>query len=167
MKKEILKQNRFLDIVMTMLIQLASESTCHRSKCASIIIPKDDFLNERNIIIGHGCNSLPCNKQISACAKDFLPANFKSDKTCCVHAEQRAIMCALDQKYKLKDSYLFFIRLSENNQPLHAGDPYCTICSKMALDSGIGKFCLWHKEGWTAYDTEYYNNLSFQFNQEK
>ncbi len=164
MKKEILTQNRFLDIVMTMLIQLASESTCHRSKCASIIISKEHFDKEQNIIIGYGYNSMPCNKQSSTCAKDFLPENFKSDKTCCVHAEQRAIMCALDQKDKLKDSYLFFIRIDENNNPIPAGDPYCTICSKMALDVGISKFCLWHKEGWVAYDTEYYNNLSFQFN---
>jgi len=36
--------------------------------------------------------------------------------------------------------------------------------SKMALDNNISKFVLLHKEGIGVYDTEEYNNLSFNFN---
>lgn len=46
---------------------------------------------------------------------------------------------------------------------LKAGKPYCTICSKMALDVGIAEFVLWHEEGITVYDTKEYNELSFQY----
>jgi hypothetical protein len=33
----------------------------------------------------------------------------------------------------------------------------------MALDAGISYFVLWHEEGWTAYETNYYNKLSFEY----
>lgn len=46
-----------------------------------------------------------------------------------------------------------------------AGKPYCTICSKLALDVGIKEFALWHEEGITIYNTEEYNTLSYQYNE--
>lgn len=140
------------------VIEYASISTCKRSKCGSLIVSND------SIIIGRGYNSMPCDKD-TACFKDTLAPTFKSDKNCCVHAEQRAIMDALKDRHSryLKGSDLYFIRLDENDKPIHAGKPYCTICSKMALDVGIKRFILWHEEGWTAYETEYYNELSFQY----
>ena len=135
------------------LIRLAAQSTCKRSKCASII-------TNNGAVIGQGYNSMPCD-QTGECFKDTLPSTFKSDKTCCVHAEQRAIINALQNGCDVKDSSLFFLRFDENMNPQHAGKPYCTICSKMALDVGISKFYLWHEQGWTAYDTKTYNELSF------
>lgn len=138
------------------LTKIAQMSSCHRSKCGSIII-KD------NKIIGKGYNSQPCNIE-GECFKDDLPKDFKSDKTCCIHAEQRAILDSLrNSPDDIIGSILLFIRLDENNNPKHSGDPYCTICSKMALDIGISKFVLWHEEGWVAYETNYYNKLSFKY----
>lgn len=32
----------------------------------------------------------------------------------------------------------------------------------MALDVGIKYFNLWHTNGWVAYNTDYYNKLSFK-----
>ena len=87
-----------------------------------------------------------------------------ADKTCCVHAEQRAIMDALKKNsQELKGSTLYFIRLDLDNNILKAGRPYCTHCSKLALDSGIKQFVLWHEEGIALYDTEEYNELSFKY----
>lgn len=144
-----------------MLVNTAAKSTCHRSKCGSILLSKE------NKVIGVGYNSMPCNVK-AACFKDGLAPGFKSDKTCCVHAEQRAIMDALKKNPDdVEGSLLLFIRLDDNDAPKHSGEPYCTICSKFALDAGVGKFALWHKEGWTAYDTDYYNELSFQYGQPK
>lgn len=138
------------------LVEIARNSTCHRSKCGSIII------NSSNEIIGVGYNSMPCD-ETKSCFKDSLSDTFKSDKTCCVHAEQRAIFNALSiSPDTLKGSSLYFIRLDDDNNPKHSGEPYCTICSKMALDVGISTFCLWHKEGWTGYEANYYNQLSFK-----
>jgi len=152
MNKEIIKIDNKL---FEELVNTARKSTCCRSKCGSIIV-------KNGRVIGIGYNSQPCDI-VSECFKDDLDKEFKSDKTCCIHAEQRAIFEAL--KYNPRDilnSTLFFIRLDENNNPKHSGDPYCTICSKMALDVGVSNFVLWHKEGWTSYETDYYNKLSFK-----
>lgn len=145
------------DELFTQLVEVAKKATCHRSKCGSLIISLDGE------VISDGYNSMPCYI-VEDCFKDGLATTFKSDKTCCIHAEQRAIMNAFkNSPDKVKGSTLLFIRLDENDAPKYSGEPYCTICSKLALDAGISRFCLWHKEGWTAYETKYYNELSFQF----
>lgn len=137
--------------------KIAKNSTCFRSKCGTVIV-------NDNKIIGMGFNSPPLNEHIDHCIKDELPLNFKSDKGCCVHAEQRAIMEALEENSdKVKGSRLYFIRLDENDNIKYSGNPYCTICSKMALDCGVAEFVLWHKEGITVYNTNEYNTISFQF----
>ena len=136
---------------------LALKSSCFRSKCGSVII-------KENEVIGEGFNSPPLNKKLESCLKDSLPDNFKSDKSCCVHAEQRAIMDALkNNSDKLIGSRLYFIRLDAEGKMSKAGLPWCTICSKMALDCGISEFVLWHDNGITVYDTEEYNKLSFEY----
>ncbi|MBS3127080.1 hypothetical protein J4228_02860 [Candidatus Woesearchaeota archaeon] len=137
--------------------EVALHSTCFRSRCGTVIV-KD------NTIIGEGFNSPPQNECLESCLKDTLPASFKSDKTCCVHAEQRAIMDALRRNSaKIERSQLYFIRLDEQGEKQYAGDPYCTICSKMALDVRIGEFVLWHEQGICVYDTKEYNARSFRF----
>lgn len=137
--------------------QFAKNSTCERSKCGSVIV-------NDNTLIGRGFNSMPCNK-VASCFKDGLDGNFKSDKTCCVHAEQRAIINALEGNFPLllEGSRLYFIRLDGNDQPKKSGEPYCTICSKLALDVGVREFVLWHEKGITVYDTDEYNEYSFLY----
>jgi len=139
--------------------EIAKNATCLRDKCGSIIV-KD------NEIIGEGFNS-PANNLESQrrCLKDKKELHEKvKDKTCCVHAEQRAIFDALSKNAnKIKDSRLYFMRLDENNNLTKAGKPYCTICSKSALDVGIKEFVLWHNEGITVYDTEEYNLISYNY----
>lgn len=136
---------------------VAKDAKCLRSKCGSIIV-KD------GVVIGAGYNSPPGDVCIERCLKDDLPANFKSDKTCCMHAEQRAIRDA-DRRYPdlVAGSTLYFIRLGEDGVPKRAGKPYCTICSKATLEAGIGEFVLWHDEGVCVYGAKEYNDLSFQF----
>ncbi|MDO8511434.1 MAG: hypothetical protein Q7S55_04690 [Nanoarchaeota archaeon] len=135
----------------------AAYASCFRSKCGSVIVKNDQ-------IIGKGYNAPPLDVKLEYCLKDSLPLNFKSDKTCCMHAEQRAIMDALQHHPdKLPGSRLYFIRLDEQGQKKKSGDPYCTICSKFSLDAGIGEFVLWREEGLCVYDTVEYNELSFKF----
>ncbi|MBR9678324.1 MAG: hypothetical protein GOU97_03485 [Nanoarchaeota archaeon] len=143
------------------LVGLAS--TCHRSKCGSIIV-------KNNEIIGAGYNSPPRDEKLKKCFKDEIPVNFKSDRTCCVHAEQRAVMDALKKNPdKIVGSAIYFARLEEKGRIKKSGRPYCTICSKMVLDAGIAEFVLWHekevweREGIYVYDTREYNDLSFQY----
>jgi len=139
-------------------MDVAKNSPCFRSKCGSIIV-KD------GIIIGEGFNAPPLGKKLDRCFKDDIPKNFKSDRSCCIHAEERAIMEALRKHHdKIVGSRLYFIRLdTATDEKMYAGQPFCTICSKMALDSGIKEFVLWHKEGITVYDTDEYNDLSFKY----
>ncbi len=136
-------------------IKVAEQSPCLRSKCGSVVVSGGE-------IIGRGFNSPPGNVVLEKCLKDALPDDFKSDKTCCVHAEQRAIMEAFSlNSGKIKGSSIYFIRLDLENKVITAGKPYCTICSKMALDSGIKEFLLWHEKGIRVYDTFEYNEISF------
>ncbi len=135
----------------------ATYAACFRSKCGSVIV-KDDQ------IIGKGYNSPPSDTKLEYCLKDALPVDFKSDKTCCMHAEQRAIIDALQHHpEKLPGSRLYFIRLDEKGEKKKSGEPYCTICSKMSLDAGVAEFVLWREEGICVYDTKEYNELSFKF----
>lgn len=124
-------------------VQVALGSTCQRAKCGSIIV-------KNNEVIGSGFNSPPQNKEYQrrcSYSKELYPKKV-TDKTCCVHAEQRAIIDTLkNNSDKLVGSRLYFIRLDKNDKPSHAGKPYCTHCSKLALDVGISEFVLWHEQG--------------------
>jgi len=137
----------------------ALKSTCARSKCGSVIVKDKE-------IIGRGFNSPPKNLESQArCECDKSNFHEKvTDKTCCIHAEQRAVMDTLkNHPEKLSGSRLYFIRLDGDGEISFAGKPYCTICSKMALDTGIKEFVLYHAEGICIYDTEEYNDLSFNY----
>lgn len=81
-----------------------------------------------------------------------------------MHAEQRAIIDALTHHPdKIKGSTLYFARADEEGNIIRAGKPYCTMCSKLALDCGAAIFALFHEEGIVEYDTHEYNELSFQY----
>lgn len=132
-------------------------SKCLRAKCGSVIVKDKE-------IVGKGYNSPPGDVSLEKCLKDELPLDFVSDRTCCIHAEQRAIMEALRRNpERINGSRLYFIRLDERGKPARAGKPYCTVCSKMALDAGISEFVLWHEEGICVYEAGEYNKISFQF----
>ncbi|MBW3015597.1 hypothetical protein KY330_04185 [Candidatus Woesearchaeota archaeon] len=137
----------------------AQKATCERSKCGSIIV----YNNE---IIGRGFNSPPGNlesQRRSSNSKDTYHKKI-TDKTCCIHAEQRAISNALaTNPDKLSGSRLYFVRLDSEGNPSRSDEPYCTICSKEALDAGVKEFTLWQKKGVCVYDTEEYNDLSYNY----
>jgi hypothetical protein len=64
---------------------------------------------------------------------------------------------------KIIGSTLYFIRIDQEGNIKHSKKPYCTICSKMALDVGIKEFILRQEDGIHAYDTGEYNTLSFNY----
>lgn len=137
----------------------AKRATCQRSKCGAVIMKDDE-------VIGEGWNSPPGNLESERrCHIKKNEYDMKvTDKTCCVHAEHRAVMDALKKNPdKLPGSALYFIRLDEHGEPRRANKPYCTICSKMTLDAGVSTFVLWHEDGVYAYDTAEYNALSFAY----
>lgn len=140
--------------------EIALNSTCYRARCGSVIIKNGE-------IIGEGYNSPPGNIKLEECLRDSLPEEFISDKTCCIHAEDRAIRDALVRfPNDLLNSTIYFTRINENREIVTSGEPYCTWCSKTSLDVGILEFVLWHEEGIAVYDTKEYNELSFKYNQQ-
>lgn len=141
--------------------EIALQATCERARCGCVIV-------ENNEIIGTGFNSPAGHLESQRRCKNDKNIYHKkvTDKTCCVHAEQRAIMNALiDAPDKIIWSRLYFVRIDNDGKPTHASKPYCTICSKIALDAGIKEFVL-REETWICvYDTEEYNTLSFNYSE--
>ncbi len=139
--------------------EVAKWASCERSKCWCLIVKNGE-------IIGKGFNSPANNLEAQrrcSCEKDTYHKKV-TDKTCCIHAEQRAMFDALRNHPKeLIWADLYFIRLDKEGKLAKAGQPYCTICSKMALDLGIKNFHLRHEEGIASYPCDEYNTLSYQY----
>jgi len=145
---------------MGIAVETAKKATCARSRCGAIIVTPDGQ------IIGEGFNSPPGGlKSQCRCGNEKRLYHEKvTDKTCCVHAEERAIIHALrTHPESVPGSTLYFVRLDEDGKLHYSGAPYCTICSKLALDVGITYFVLWHRKGITIYDTEEYNDKSYAY----
>ena len=126
-----IEHQRFLDKAA----EVARESTCLGKKCGAIIV-------ENGEIIGRGFNSPPGDLESQRrCLKDKNCLDKKvTDKTCCMHAEQRAIEDASrNNPTRLDGSRLYYRKLDDNENPAVSGKPYCTICSKSALDIGISE----------------------------
>lgn len=86
-----------------------------------------------------------------------------NDKTCCVHAEWNAILDAVKHHPDLvSGSTLYFMRVNEAGEFTEAGEPYCTVCSRLALESGIATFGLWN-DGPEMIDTAAYNQRSYAY----
>lgn len=139
--------------------KVAAKARCHRAHCGSVIVAKD------GTVIGVGYNAPPLDDESQRmCDVKYAPSKkLKSDKTCCVHAEWNAIIAAL--KYdseKIKGATLYFMRVDDNGQFTDAGRPYCTVCSRLALQSGIETFGLWNGRP-DMIDTATYNRISYNF----
>ena len=139
--------------------EIAQSASCERSKCWSVIV-KD------NQLIWSWFNSPARDLESQRRCKVEKSSYHKkvTDKTCCIHAEQRALFDALKHyPGEIEGSTLYFIRLDDKGNPSKAWKPYCTICSKMSLDLWVKEFVLWHEEWITAYSTEEYNLLSYKY----
>ncbi len=139
-------------------VVVARQATCEDARCGAVIV-KDEA------IIGRGFNSPPIGTSVHRCQLPKSSYHLRvTDKTCCIHAEVRAILDALCQHpEKLPGSTLFFIRVDEQGQRKFSGAPYCTLCSKLVLDAGIQSFVLFQKEGIVSYPADEYNELSFGY----
>ncbi len=139
--------------------KVAEKSLCLHAKCGTVIVKDDE-------IIGVGYNAPPLdNEKNRKCLDEYdFSGKPKHDHTCCMYAEWRAILDAMKENgEKVKGSNLYFTRVDENGNILKSGKPFCTVCSRFALDSGVSSFLLWHKDGVCSCDTEEYNNLSYDY----
>jgi deoxycytidylate deaminase len=138
---------------LRMAVDVAMSSTCFRSKSGCVIMNDGE-------LIGSGYNSPPNGMTLEECFKDRVKLN--KDRTCCVHAEQRAIFNALRHKpVKLPGSSIYYVRLDLNDNELLNDDPDCSMCSKVVYDVGISEFIMRKREGVVAYSAREFNDVSF------
>lgn len=141
-------------------------ATCTRAKCGAVIVRDGE-------VIGEGYNSPPAEDESQrrcANAKDGYHPKV-TDKTCCVHAEERAIMDALRKGNgeRLRGATLYFARYYADGAMRRMGDkdgkaqPYCTICTKMMHDVGIAEFVLFHRDGVVAIPAPEYLERSYGY----
>jgi deoxycytidylate deaminase len=143
----------------TAAAEVAQRATCHNGHCGTVIV----WCGE---IIGEGYNGPAFNDEANrTCDTVYdLSVKPKFDKTCCTHAEWRAILDACKRNPdKIDGSVLYFMRVNDAGEFTDAGDPYCTTCSRLTLESGIGEFALWNRGGADIYDASEYNQKSYDY----
>lgn len=102
--------------------RVAKKALCLRAKCGTVIV-KDGK------IIGQGYNAPPLDDPNNrTCLDEYkLPQKFKYDRTCCLHAEWRAVIDALKRnKEMLEGATLYFTRVDDDGLIKKSGKPYCT-----------------------------------------
>ena len=137
----------------------AALASCQRAKCGAVII-------QDGKVIGVGYNAPPCDDETQRmCDAQFDTSKKpKYDLTCCVHAEWNAVLNACKRHAdKLPGSQLYFMRIDDNGAFTNTGEPYCTTCSRLTMQSGVSEFALWNDDGADIYDTAEYNQLSYAF----
>ncbi len=139
--------------------KVAQQATCNQAHCGSVIVSKEGR------VIGTGYNAPPLGDESQRMCEAKFDTSLKptSDKTCCVHAEWNAILDALENHPKeVKGSTLYFMRVNEKGEFTEAGKPWCTVCSRLALQSGVKSFGLWNG-GPEMIKTEEYNQRSYSY----
>lgn len=142
----------------TRAAEVAKSATCLRAKCGSVIVSGGD-------IIGEGFNSpVLGNEDQRMCEVEFdTTIKPKYDKTCCVHAEWRAVLDACKTNAdKLPGSILYFMRIDTDGNFTDAGNPFCTVCSRLTMEAGVKEFGLYNEGGADVYELPEYNVKSYE-----
>lgn len=139
----------------------AAKATCKKGHCGSVIVKDGE-------IIGRGFAHPPKNQESNrTCLNDDAydyTRKPRFDKTCCVHAEWAAILDAAKHAGdKINGARLYFIRLDENGDFTGGGRPYCTVCSRLSMESGIAEFALYHDGGANIYESGEYDRISYDY----
>ncbi len=121
----------------------AQQSLCLRSKCGAVVVGKPRFVQPgtsslfEGTLLGVGYNSPPQDDPVFRRCGETQPsrAHPKAGRTCCVHAEVRALLCA--PRSHVKGATLYFSRVDEKGILIPSGRPWCTECSKLALDLDV------------------------------
>jgi deoxycytidylate deaminase len=136
----------------------ARQATCLRAKCGSVIVNAGE-------VIGTGFNSPALDDENQRQCEAVMDTSEKPkyDKTCCIHAEWRAVLNACKTNAgKLAGSTLYFMRVDARGEFTDAGEPFCTVCSRLALEASVSEFALYNDEGADIYSLDEYNLKSYE-----
>jgi deoxycytidylate deaminase len=139
-------------------VKVAAQSGCLRGHGGSVIV-------KNGAVIARGFNSPPRNNPgYRTCLNEYdIPAGFRHDRTCCIHAEQRAIAEAVKNQVDMAGARIYFAHIDDNHQIIPATSLKCTICSRAVLDAGITEFALFCPDGIRVYDTVDFNRQSYEY----
>lgn len=138
---------------------VAQEATCRRARCGAVIVQDGE-------VIGEGYNSPPLNdegQRMCDSPKD-VARKPKYDKTCCLHAEWRAVLDAYKKNaQKVKGATLYFVRLGEAANFDDFGQPFCTTCSRLMMEAELSDYRVWNNSGVDVYPLAEYNQKTYEF----
>lgn len=146
---------------------VAMLSLCDVARCGAAVVNTSLFIREPlfgGCLVSQGFNMPPGGYENKRCRKT-QPSRMhpRADRTCCVHAEVKALLYV--PRERLQGSTLYFARVDAIGSIVPSGDPYCTGCSKLALETGIAHWVLWHEDGPRRYCAREYNDLSHEFDE--
>ncbi len=142
--------------------KMARSSTCARKKCGAVVVVDDR-------IVAGGWNGPAPGTNHRCFAVRPSEAHPRSDRTCCVHAEWRALLqyhrvshvlsASLDPAFRAR---LYFARLDDALQIAPSGPPYCTVCSRLALEVEISAWVMAVPDGIRVYPALEFDALSHE-----
>ena len=152
---------------------IAMLAQCQKAHCGAVLVSPVAFTHAgqdalfAGSLLAYGFNGPPQNDPAYRKCGSILPSKIhpKADRTCCVHAEARALFAA--SRDRLAGATLYFARVDAKGSLDPSGRPYCTGCSKLALDLGVRKWVLWHAGGPREYFADEYNHLSHEYDEEE
>lgn len=159
-----------LEVRLSAVLSVAAKAECLKARCGALLVREDLIATRRTLQeLGAGFNGPPQRNLALRTCHDSAPSKKKprADRTCCVHAEMRALLRALHDKGALViGSTLYFARVGGKGELLPSGKPYCTACSRIALDLGVKDWVLWHRDGARLYPAREYHELSARYDEE-
>lgn len=133
----------------------AKNSECKKSQRGAIIVKNDE-------ILGIGYNKVTLEELCNPCIREGINDNSRAELCSAIHAEQMAIIDAVNNRKALVGSRMYHIKV-KNGEMRTSGNPSCTVCSRMIYESGIKEFVLLHEDGYVVYDAKEFNELSFKY----
>ena len=149
------QHKKFFDIAA----KASRNATCNRANCGTVIV-------KNGKILGEGWNSPPQNnEERRTCNGDYdYTKKPRSDLTCCIHAEWKAILNACKNfGHDIEGSTLYFMRTDADDNFMNAGEPYCTVCSRLAMEAGVTKYIVMNDNVVEIYDIAKYDRASYSY----
>ena len=132
--------------------EVSEKSICSVSKIGATLV-KDGK------IIGRGFNG-PVGAACHPCLLNLLGKNVKTELCFAMHAEERAIVEALENGHITKGATLYSTYV-KNGKFYSTEDSFCAHCSRILLESDIVSVVMPKEDSIVSYDIHEYYDLSF------
>lgn len=148
------QKNRYM-AYFELAAEQAKKSFCSKSQRGAVLVKNGEVIGRGYIV--------PTDFDLcNPCIRENIKDNSRQELCSAIHAEQMAILNALQiGKESLAGSLMFHVKV-KNCKMVPSGKPSCTICSRLIKFYDI-RFVLWHPEGIAVYEPEEFNRLSFEY----